>query len=369
MNNFKVGVNFDFNLLNDIISLNKQSEKGKITELYGSIRAHAKLAARPDFRLPDATPIDLENYVRIAKENGIDFNYTLNSILPYGAKAEIFENRFAIAELVKYLEAIGVYRITVANPLLLEIIRNYANSEIETEISTIAHIDTITQIKYYHEKYNVNKVCGNLNKNRDFEFLEKAAKYCNKNGIIYELMANEFCGVGGKDYATHCIYRDSCYLCHATNSTFDDTTTFDSYPMNICTDSRNLNISNWLKLKWIRPEDLIYYNKIGLNYFKITGRTGSSEYIRKTIKAYFDCSYDGNLIELWKPLESIKPGTKESEVKNFYIDNKKLNGFLDMWATQNPFTKSYHKCDNEVCGETCRYCNDFCEYVNKTKGE
>lgn len=357
MNCFKVGVNFDFSLLNDIIELNKESEKGQITELYGSIREHSALAARPDFRLPDVTNIDLENYIKIAKDNGIDFNYTLNSILPYGSKSEMYKYRYEIADLVQYLEAIGVHRITVANPLMLEIIRNYAKSDIEVEISTVAHIDTVTQIKFYHEKYGVNKVCGNLNKNRDFEFLEKAAKYCNDNAIIYELMVNEFCGVGGEDYATHCIYRDSCYLCHATNHTFEDTMTFDNYPMNLCTNSRNKNIVNWLRLKWIRPEDLRYYNNIGLRHFKVTGRTGSSEYIIKTLKAYLDCDYNGNLIELWKPLESIKPGTKESEIKNFYIDNKKLNGFIKIWTTKNPFT--YHKCDNEVCGETCQYCERF----------
>jgi len=366
MNNFKVGVNFDFDLLQSIIELNKESTGGKITELYGSIRLHSALAARPDFRLPDVTQIQLEDYVRIANGNGIKFNYTLNSILPYGSKTEMYKYRYEIADLINYLDAIGVYRITVANPLMLEIIRNYAKSDIEVEISTVAHIDTITQIKYYHEKYGVNKICGNLNKNRDFEFLKKAAKYCNDNGIIYELMANEFCGVGGDNYATHCIYRDSCYLCHATNSTFEDTTLFNGYPMNICTSSRNQNISNWLKLKWIRPEDLKFYNNIGLNHFKITGRTGSSEYIKKTLKAYFDCSYDGNLIELWKPLESIKPGTKESEIKNFYIDNKKLDGFIRMWTMKKP-DGSYHKCDNEVCGETCKYCNKF--YERRIKGE
>lgn len=360
-NNFKVGVNFDLDLLDKIIDLNKVKSKGKITELYGSIQMHSDLAARPDFRLPDVNLKLLRDYVKKAKENGIDFNYTLNSFMPYGSKTNLYEHVNYVVDLIHLLEDdIGVYRLTIANPLMLEIIRNIAKSDIEVEVSTCAHIDTITQIKYYYEKYGVNKVCGNLNKNRDFKFLEKAAEYCNKNGIIYELMVNEFCGVGGKDYATHCIYRDSCYMCHATNHTFGDTMTFNNYPMELCTNSRNENISNWLKLKWIRPEDLIHYNEIGLNHFKVTGRTGSSEYIIKTLKAYFDCNYEGNLIELWKPLESIKPGTKESEIKNFYIDNKKLDGFIAKW-------KVGHNCDNEVCGETCTYCNKFYEQI--VKGE
>ena len=165
-------------------------------------------------------------------------------------------------------------------------------------------------------------------------------------------MVNEFCGVGGKNYATHCIYRDSCYVCHATNETYEDTLLFDNYPMNLCVNSRNENPVNWLKLKWIRPEDLKYYNDIGLEHFKITGRTGSTEYITKTVKAYFDCHFEGNLLELWKPLESIKPGVKESEVKLINIQNSELENFLKYWANG-------HNCDYEVCGETCKYCNNF----------
>lgn len=352
MNNLKLGVNFDFELLKQIIENNKQNKKGKVTELYGSIRKHADLAARPDFRLPDISLHDLEKYVKIAKDNGIDFNYTLNSIMPFGSKNEFYKNLKYIIDLINYLESIGVYRITIANPILLEIIRNYAKSDIEVEISTCAHIDTITQIKYYHEQYGVNKVCGNLNKNRDFNFLKSASKYCNDNGIIYEIMVNEFCGVGGNNYATHCIYRDSCYICHAVNRTYDDTVTLDNYPMNLCTRSRNANISNWLKMKWVRPEDIKYYNEIGINHFKITGRTGSSEYILKTLNAYINEFYDGNLIELWKPLESIKPGTQESDIKTFYIDNRKLDGFIMPWINGK-------NCDYEVCGETCMYCNKF----------
>jgi collagenase-like PrtC family protease len=354
MNNFKVGINFDFNLLDAIIEINEQSDSDKITELYGSDAKHSELAARPAFRLPDVSANELERYVKKAKANGITFNYTMNSMLPYGSKIELCKHSDELKHFIKFLESIGARRITIANPMLLEVIRNYIKSDIEIEISTCAHIDTVTQIKYYHENYNVNKICCNLNKNRDFKFLTSAAKYCNEHNIIFELMVNEFCGVGGDGYATHCIYRDSCYLCHATNNTYDDSILLNNYPMSLCTMSRNKDKSNWLKLRWIRPEDIEVYNAIGINHFKITGRTGSTEYITKTIKAYMNRKYDGNLIELWKPLESIKPGTNESDIKQLFIDNSKLNGFINYWL-------GGHCCDNEVCGETCRYCNNFME--------
>lgn len=354
VNEFKLGTNFDMDLLESIINLNQLSTKNKVTEMYGSDRYHSKLAARPGFRLPDIDHYQFEAYVKKAKDAGINFNYTMNSIIPYGSKGNLVEHVDEVVEFVKYCESIGVYRITVANPMMLEIIRNYAHSDIEVEVSTIMHVDTVSQIKYLYEKYGVKKVCNNLNKNRDFKFLEAAAKYCNDNGIILELMANEFCGVGGSDYATHCIYRDSCYICHATNEVLEDTLTLHEYPMKFCTNSRNENPANWLRLKFIRPEDVKVYNEIGINHFKITGRTGSSKYILRTIGAYLNESYDGNLLGLWKPLESIKDASVE-DVHFYDIPNKSLDGFISHWS-QDKFV-----CDNEVCGQTCKYCEQFYE--------
>lgn len=353
-NQFKLGTNFDWKLLPIIYNLNNLSEENKITELYGSIAIHSELAARPDFRLPNIGFREFENYIADAKRYGLDFNYTLNSFMPYGSKINLNKNINNVVDLIKYLETVGVYRLTIANPVMLEIIRKYAKSDIEVELSTCAHIDTITQIKYYHEFYGVNKICGNLNKNRDFKFLEMAAKYCNDNGMIYELMVNEFCGVGGEEYATHCIYRDSCYMCHATNHTYEDTTLLDEYPMKQCIISRGQDPANWLRLKWIRPEDLKYYNDLGLYNFKVTGRTGSTEYISETISGYLNESYNGNLLNLWKPLESIKAGVTEFEVNKANIPNKILDGFLAKWVNG-------HNCDYEVCGETCNYCKRFYE--------
>lgn len=355
MNSYKLGTNFDFDLLNLVNETNQKHDNAKITEMYGSIRKHADLAARPDFRLPDITFDTLKKYVKQCNDYNIIFNYTFNSINPCESKRNLYNNIGYIKHFVRYLINIGVSRFTVANPMLLEIIRSEDNN-IPIEVSTIAHIDTITQIKFYKDTYNVDKICCNLNKNRDFEWLRRAAEYCNNNNILLELMVNEFCGVGAKSYATHCIYRDSCYICHSTNKSRTDALLYNEYPMNRCTLSRNTSPVNWLRVKFIRPEDIHYYNEIGIYNFKITGRTASKDYLEKMLNAYLNESFEGNLLNLWKPLESIAQGKAENfAVTN--IDNKKLNGFLDKWAY------SKHCCDYEVCGETCTYCEDFYKKV------
>ena len=351
---YKVGTNFDFDLLDIITRLNSANTRCKVTEFYGSVSDDSNYAARPKFRLSNIDDGYLKDYIKCASQNGIKFNYTLNSIFPFGSKRELYEHRKELLSLVEKLIDFGVARITIASPIMLHILYPF-RKDVSFEISTIAHIDTITQIKYYHDVYGVDKICSNLLKNRDFIFLEKAADYCKKNNIILELMANEFCGVGGGGYATHCIYRDSCYICHSLNETKEDVDLFNGYPMNYCTNSRNIDPSSWLKMNFIRPEDIKYYENIGINHFKLTGRTGSTKYMTGVISAYLNETYHGNLLGLWKPLESIKDESKEFDYMA-NIDNDKLNGFIIHFIGTGG-------CANNVCGETCTYCNDFYEKI------
>lgn len=353
-NKFKLGTNFDLRLIDEIAKENAKHKTNHVTEIYGSIREHAALAARPDFRLPDVSELDLCKYIDRASNAGLQFNYTLNSINPYGSKSELLAHESDVKALVKWLHDAGVWRVTVANPMLLEMICDIdVKNRPLIEMSTVAHIDCVTQIKYFFEKHGISKICANLNKNRDFAWLKAAAKYCNNHNIELELMANEFCGVGGSNYATHCVYRDSCYICHSTNVTKEDAESFNNYPMRLCTLGRNENPSNWLKSKFIRPEDIHYYREIGVTSFKLTGRTGSTDLLMKVCRAYLNENFDGNLLELWKPLESITQHKDES-FTHYNIPNKALDGFIDKFVTG-------HNCDNEVCGDTCRYCNNFFE--------
>lgn len=74
--------------------------------------------------------------------------------------------------------------------------------------------------------------------------------------------------------------------------------------MSRCIQSR-FKATDGIKMNFIRPEDLKLYNTIGINHFKITGRTGSTDYILKVARAYADGYLDGNVLELWKHLETI----------------------------------------------------------------
>lgn len=366
MNHFKIGYNFDPKMIGIIAGLNtKYHGKSRIVEVYGSDRDHAKYAARPEFRLQDINVDELRNHVQSLKVIGVEFNYTMNTIFP-GSKRDVVNDFDDMVEWIETLVAIGVGRITVANPLMLEIIRK-VSSDIPIEVSTVAHIDAVSQIKYYREKYNIDKVCGNLMYNRNFTKLRAMAEWCNANGVMLDLMTNEFCGNGSGQYATHCIYRDSCYLCHATEVTKEDAELLQTYPMNRCMQSRDIDPACWLKMRFIRPEDLHFYRSIGINHFKITGRTGTTDYINGVVEAYCAESYEGNLLGLWKNLDTIYNGKSEADTDNeIFLDNKKLDGFLDKWIMHD------WRCDEKNCGvpedgtsnANCNYCNRFWENIN-----
>ena len=364
-NYYKVGCNFDPELINVVKELNeKYKNHGRIVELFGSDRDTEEVTARPGWRLPKISKEYFADYVKKLNDIGVKFNFTMNSIIPYGSKVEMVKHKKDIQDLVKWLESIGVYRLTIANPEILIMVREVSN--IEVEMSCITHIDTVTQMKYYHETFGVNKFCCSILKNRNKEFLIRAQDYCNRNGCILEIMCQEMCGVAGIDnqgshYATHCVFRDSCYICHACNRTKEESMLDNNYPMSYCMSARSSTPEAWLRMRWIRPEDQkIYRGKIGVNYWKVSGRTGTLEYMKFVLEAYMSESYNGNLLGLWKPLSSIYDGKTELKSKtDIDIPNKKLDGFIDKWMNGNGW-----ECENHECGYSCRYCEQFAKEHN-----
>lgn len=364
-NYYKVGCNFDPELINVVKELNeKYKNHGRIVELFGSDRDTEEVTARPGWRLPKISKEYFADYVKKLNDIGVKFNFTMNSIIPYGSKVEMVKHKKDIQDLVKWLESIGVYRLTIANPEILIMVREVSN--IEVEMSCITHIDTVTQMKYYHETFGVNKFCCSILKNRNKEFLIRAQDYCNRNGCILEIMCQEMCGVAGIDnqgshYATHCVFRDSCYICHACNRTKEESMLDNNYPMSYCMSARSSTPEAWLRMRWIRPEDQkIYREKTGINYWKVSGRTGTLEYMKFVLEAYMSETYDGNLLGLWKPLSSIFDGKTELKSKtDIDIPNKKLDGFIDKWMDGNGW-----ECENHECGYSCRYCEQFAKEHN-----
>ena len=126
-----------------IAQLNTKGYPGKVHELYGSMRS-SKIAlptSRPDFRLPDITDAYLIDYVKACHDNGLIFNYTMNA--NFIGNLEDISNKYEdIVNALKFLEnEVKVDRITVAHPILLDIVCKHTS--IPIEVSTVLNVNSL----------------------------------------------------------------------------------------------------------------------------------------------------------------------------------------------------------------------------------
>ncbi len=147
---------------------------------------------------------------------------------------------------------------------------------------------------------------------------------------------------------------------------------YEDWSLFYCQRKELENLEEYIKSPWVRPEDIKYYEEIGIEHFKITERDFPTNELVKRVKAYVDRSYDGNLLDLIQGhgclvKEDIKfkkndVSTREEiydEIKrvrglgrarecdkHIYIDNKKLENFIKFFVE--------NKCTNQC--DKCNYC-------------
>ncbi len=348
-----VGNTWDFEYLEELNKLNISNSNIKIKELYGSLDNSPIASARPKFRIPKRNNKFLKEYIEKASENNIDINYTLNTMC-IGSKSDLKKNEIKLLNYVEDLILYGVARLTIAHPLLIKIIHE-TFPNVPIELSTVSPIESITQLYDYIE-LGIDKICMNINKNRDFAFLKMINKHAIDNNIIIELLANEFC-------IFNCIHRNYCFLIHS-HSDKNEKEIYNNYPFNECIEYRNKKPYEWLKTRFIRPEDMQRYNdETNINYFKITGRTFPTKVVLPIVTAYMNEMYEGNLLDLWCHLENIGDENNYKSNETVYIPNHEMNDFLDVWINKKCYNS---RCDASFdCNRFCHGCN-YCEnYYNE----
>jgi collagenase-like PrtC family protease len=310
--------------------LNRKYDGSRVMETYGNItRNNTFESGRPVNLLPDVDLERLKEYIGYSAARGIEFNYTLN--------ASTLQNReftpLGIAEIRSFLGRLhnaGVRNVTVTLPALMEIVWK-SGFDFSVKVSTISQVTNAEKAMFY-KGLGADRLVVDESINRDFDALGRIRR---RFGDKVELIVNVVC-------YKNCVYR----MPHYNQMSYDsvklaDQTSYD-YFGHRCVLQRFDAIANLLKLNWIRPEDLKYYNEIGITRFKLQGRQAmvNGDPLR-ALEAYFQQSYDGDLMEL---LDMFDP-TSSFRVP---MDNKKLEGFIQ------PFVKNDRFCRSDC--ETCGYC-------------
>jgi collagenase-like PrtC family protease len=289
-----------------------------------------------------------EEYIEQAHSAGLKFDYILNA--PSMSNMEWDENTHQ--ELLMHLDwisSIGVDSVTVTIPYLIELIkRQFPNLKIR--VSTIAHVNSVARAKLV-ESLGADSITLDINVNRDFTLLKAI-----RNAVSCELtiLMNNLCL-----YQCPYEYYHHDGQGHASQSYNPLGGYYVDYCVLRCTLDRLCDISQIIKCRWVRPEDIHVYEEIGMDMFKISGRSMPSERIVHAATAYSSRHYEGNLYDILNIItpkngfiNSALPGVQNNgngSLPKFYIDNQALEGFMDFFRKQN-------------CPSGCGQCN-YCQRV------
>ncbi|MDD4939479.1 MAG: U32 family peptidase [Candidatus Omnitrophica bacterium] len=363
---FSVATNWDLELLRQIELLDT---KKQVTEIFGKLASDFIGGGRPSYALPFISKKKAADYIRSVRKTGRKFNYLLNAACLDNREFTRFGQK-KIRQTLEWLDSLGVDAITVTNPYLGSLIKKQF-PRFELTVSALAVVSSVKTIKFWTEEIGAREITlHSVSVNRDFALLKKIRS---KVGCKLQLTANQLC-------LYNCpfnIYHKT-FVSHASQSHHPLKGFGIDWCLINCRYRMFTHPEEVIKSSWIRPEDVGYYEDIGIDSLKIVDRVRRTENLLLTLRAYLERSFDGNLGELLfhvsKPARSslrqmavkflrffshpfyinifklLKFKQLLSEIK-INVDNRKLDGFLDYFVEG--------KCKFEC--EECNYCRNVAE--------
>lgn len=269
---------------------------GKTYEVFGKLDRDIIGGGRSTYTLRHISKSRIALAVQQAHDHGITFNYLVNGASLNGQE-QTRSGQKRIRNLLDWVAACGVDAVTVASPFLAQIVTKMY-PKLGIRASAFAMIDTPAKARQW-EDLGANTLCVSaITCNRDFERLRaiRDAVSCE-----LQLIVNSSC-------LSHCVWEPTHMQLLTQSSRKHDTShgfCLDYCVLN-CSHRRLKDPVNFVRSVWIRPEDLSFYEKLGIDCFKVLERSCPTDLLVKRVKAYRDQSFDGNLYELVAPMASIR---------------------------------------------------------------
>jgi collagenase-like PrtC family protease len=285
-----VAANYEFDLVAQLAGF-------PVTEVYGKFPADAVGGGRPSYMGTPLTKNDLATYVSLLSGHDIAFNYLLNSSC-LGNREWSRRWQKKLMRLLESLSSMGIRRLTVSTPYLLERIKA-AFPEFYVKVGIYAQIDTPRRARFWKdlgadaltlESFSINRDFGALRAIRDAvegELQLIANHPCLPNCPMQPYHQN---GFAHSSDGSRRLFVDYCFLS--------------------CTLQRLQDPSLLIKAGWIRPEDIKFYETMGFEHFKLLERGIPSAELIKRVKAYSGRRFTGNLAELILPYGFRQPPEK-----------------------------------------------------------
>lgn len=256
-----------------------------VEEVYGKRPGDGISGGRPRYMATPVSEDAFRDYVRLLDRHGIAFNYLLNGAC-FGNREWGRPWQKRVTDLLAKLERIGVRRVTVSTPFLLELVKTRFPS-FHVKVGIYAQVDTARRARFWEELGADAITLESFSINRDFPRLEsiRRAVRCD-----LQLIANHACLPNCPLQAHH-----QNGFAHASD---DSGALFIDYCLFRCSRMRLADPSLFIKSAWIRPEDLAVYESMGFTTFKLLERGIPSSELLRRVKAYSERRFTGNLAEL-----------------------------------------------------------------------
>ena len=298
-----------------------------VDEVYGKFPTDGVSGGRPRYMATPLSEADLRQYIRLLDRHGMAFNYLLNGAC-FGNHEWTRPWQRKVTTLLARLGDMGVRRVTVSTPFLLELVKRRF-PEFKVRVGIYAQVDTPRRARFWEELGADAITLESFSINRNFRRLAaiRQAVHCD-----LQLIANHVCLMNCPLQSYH-----QNGFAHASDGT---STLFIDYCLLRCSRMRLADPSQFIKAAWIRPEDIAAYVAMGYTTFKLLERgIPSAELLRRT-QAYSNGRFDGNLAELLLSYGFKEPIRKESfwALRHFWkprqVDPRRLQPMRDLARLQ-----------------------------------
>ena len=368
---FSIPTNWDKEF---IAGLEKNNLIGNIREVYGKLALDDVGGGRAASSLAFVTKRTAGQHIKKLKSNGLKFNYLLNALCIDNIEFTR-EGQNRLRRLMDWLLSMDIDSVTIANPYLAMWVRkNYPVFSVSA--SANANIDSISKAKFW-EGLGVGKITfPGIRANRDFDFIRKLRKTIK---CKIQLIANNGCMLNCPDYINHVLMNS-----HASQAWHKRKGYIFDYHIIMCRLRRLEDPLHFIRSDWIRPEDVSFYEELGVDSIKLVDRRFSTKNLLMITQAYLTRSYSGNLLDLFptflgksfsnhkrwclklfyllnvttfmRPFQMLKYSHLLNKIQ-VSVENKELEGFL------RGIPKD---CDLFSC-DACGYCGKIAQKTVKSE--
>jgi len=345
-----------------------------IDEVYSKFPADGVNGGRPRYLATPLSEADLRRYIRLLDRHGIAFNYLLNGSC-FGNREWSRSWQKRVSSLLEKLGDMGVRRLTVSTPFLLELVKRRF-PEFRVRVGIYAQVDTPRRARFWEDLGADAITLESFSINRNFSRLAAIRQSVR---CELQLIANHFCLMNCPLQSYH-----QNGFAHASD---DSGSLFIDYCLLRCSRLRLADPSQFIKSAWIRPEDLGVYEAMGYTTFKLLERGIPSSELLRRVKAYSERRFDGNLADLlmsygfkestrkeshwtlrhfWKPLQlnplRLKPLLELARMQGMLTPLEQSPVSVDTRKIPEDFIDGFRNrdCASLNC-QTCGYCERIAE--------